>query len=264
MCPACSAQSAVWQHTGGGLKFDRDLCVRADGQRQDSGVRASPGPGLRVEDHDEASCARRRAHRRPGVPGGAGVRALPGGRPESRGRSRVRAETRRRRRRGDRFDASDQLDAHDQLDVLVTLRVASSHTCAKPRRTSPWPGFSTWSPTRQGLHPAAVVPELDAAGGGRPPARGGRGTAVGELGASRRRLKKILISATLTRTPRDSPGCSFTRRACSPPRRTPRRLLPSARGTSCPRGWSRRWCPAGPGDAKPLRCARCCERRTRP
>ncbi len=146
--------------------------MRADGQRQDSGVRASPGPWLSgSEDHDEASCARRRAHRRPGVPGGACVRApLPGGRPESRGQSRVRAETRRRRRRGDRLRGRLRRRVRERARSARRAGDTPGSPCRTPARNPagvlPGPA-SVPGRRRGGPHPAAVVPELDAAGGGR-------------------------------------------------------------------------------------------------
>ena len=145
-------QSAVWQHTGGGLKFDRDLCVCAPtgsgktlayalplvqglaGQKTTTRLRAlvvvpTGDLAFQVARVFEPLC--RAVGLKVGVDHASGRRLG----------DDAAAET--------GFDASDQLDAHDQLDVLVTPRVASSHTCAKPRRTSPWPGFSTWSSTRR-------------------------------------------------------------------------------------------------------------------
>ena len=196
-------QSAVWQHTGGGLKFDRDLCVCAPtgsgktlayalplvqglaGQKTTTRLRAlvvvpTGDLAFQVARVFEPLC--RAVGLKVGVDHASG------------------------RRRGDDaaaetgFDASDQLDAHDQLDVLVTplgrlvahLRETSSHVSLarlqylvvdeadRILRQS----YQNWTP------------QVVAAAGARRPR-----TAVGELGASRRRLKKILISATLTRDP---------------------------------------------------------------
>ena len=201
-------QSAVWQHTGGGLKFDRDLCVCAPtgsgktlayalplvqglaGQKTTTRLRAlvvvpTGDLAFQVARVFEPLC--RAVGLKVGVDHASG------------------------RRRGDDAaaetgfeaafdDGSDQLDAHDQLDVLVTppgrlvayLRETSSHTSLarlqylvvdeadRILRQS----YQNWTP------------QVVAAAGARRPR-----TAVGELGASRRRLKKILISATLTRDP---------------------------------------------------------------
>ena len=201
-------QSAVWQHTGGGLKFDRDLCVCAPtgsgktlayalplvqglaGQKTTTRLRAlvvvpTGDLAFQVARVFEPLC--RAVGLKVGVNHASG------------------------RRRGDDAaaetgfeaafdDGSDQLDAHDQLDVLVTppgrlvayLRETSSHTSLarlqylvvdeadRILRQS----YQNWTP------------QVMAAAGARRPR-----TAVGELGASRRRLKKILISATLTRDP---------------------------------------------------------------
>ena len=249
-------QSAVWQHTGGGLKFDRDLCVCAPtgsgktlayalplvqglaGQKTTTRLRAlvvvpTGDLAFQVARVFEPLC--RAVGLKVGVDHASG------------------------RRRGDDaaaetgFDASDQLDAHDQLDVLVTppgrlvahLRETSSHVSLarlqylvvdeadRILRQS----YQNWTP------------QVVAAAGARRPR-----TAVGELGASRRRLKKILISATLTRDPARLAGlflhaprmlaAASDAEAPSPEPSRARYLLPE--------GLVETVVPVASGDAKPL------------
>ena len=249
-------QSAVWQHTGGGLKFDRDLCVCAPtgsgktlayalplvqglaGQKTTTRLRAlvvvpTGDLAFQVARVFEPLC--RAVGLKVGVDHASG------------------------RRRGDDaaaetgFDASDQLDAHDQLDVLVT---PPGRLVAHLRETSSLVSLARLQYLvvdeadrilRQSYQ--NWTPQVVAAAGARRPR-----TAVGELGASRRRLKKILISATLTRDPARLAGlflhaprmlaAASDAEAPSPEPSRARYLLPE--------GLVETVVPVASGDAKPL------------
>ena len=250
-------QSAVWQHTGGGLKFDRDLCVCAPtgsgktlayalplvhglaGQKTTTRLRAlvvvpTGDLAFQVARVFEPLC--RAVGLKVGVNHASG------------------------RRRGDAaaaetvFEAAfddGSASAHDQLDVLVT---PPGRLVAHLRETQP--GFSLARLQYLVVDEADRIlrqsyqnwtPQVVAAAGARRPR-----TAVGELGASRRRLKKILISATLTRDPARLAGlflhaprmlaAASDAEAPSPERA--RYLLPE--------GLAETVVPVASGDAKPL------------
>ena len=250
-------QSAVWQHTGGGLRFDRDLCVCAPtgsgktlayalplvhglaGQKTTTRLRAlvvvpTGDLAFQVARVFEPLC--RAVGLKVGVNHASG------------------------RRRGDAaaaetvFEAAfddGSASAHDQLDVLVT---PPGRLVAHLRETQP--GFSLARLQYLVVDEADRIlrqsyqnwtPQVVAAAGARRPR-----TAVGELGASRRRLKKILISATLTRDPARLAGlflhaprmlaAASDAEAPSPERA--RYLLPE--------GLAETVVPVASGDAKPL------------
>ena len=249
-------QSAVWQHTGGGLKFDRDLCVCAPtgsgktlayalplvqglaGQKTTTRLRAlvvvpTGDLAFQVARVFEPLC--RAVGLKVGVNHASG------------------------RRRGDAaaaetvFEAAfddGSASAHDQLDVLVT---PPGRLVAHLRETQP--GFSLARLQYLVVDEADRIlrqsyqnwtPQVVAASGARRPR-----TAVGELGASRRRLKKILISATLTRDPARLAGLFL---------HAPRMLAAAADGASpspsarylLPEGLTEAVVPVASGDAKPL------------
>lgn len=249
-------QSAVWQHTGGGLRFDRDLCVCAPtgsgktlayalplvqglaGQKTTTRLRAlvvvpTGDLAFQVARVFEPLC--RAVGLKVGVNHASG------------------------RRRGD-DDAAETVfeaafddgsaSAQDQLDVLVT---PPGRLVAHLRETQP--GFSLARLQYLVVDEADRIlrqsyqnwtPQVVAAAGARRPR-----TAVGELGASRRRLKKILISATLTRDPArlaqmflHAPRMLVAAADGAPPSLSARYLLPE--------GLTEAVVPVSSGDAKPL------------
>ena len=249
-------QSAVWQHTGGGMRFDRDLCVCAPtgsgktlayalplvqglaGQKTTTRLRAlvvvpTGDLAFQVARVFEPLCQ--------AVGLKVGVNHASG------------------RRRGD-DDAAETVfeaafddgsaSAQDQLDVLVT---PPGRLVAHLRETQP--GFSLARLQYLVVDEADRIlrqsyqnwtPQVVAAAGARRPR-----TAVGELGASRRRLKKILISATLTRDPARLAGLFL---------HAPRMLVAAADGAPpspsarylLPEGLTEAVVPVSSGDAKPL------------
>ena len=252
-------QSAVWQHTGGGLKFDRDLCVCAPtgsgktlayalplvqglaGQKTTTRLRAlvvvpTGDLAFQVARVFEPLC--RAVGLNVGVNHGSGRR--PSGRADAAAAETV-------------FEAAfddGSASAHDQLDVLVT---PPGRLVAHLRETKP--GFSLARLQYLVVDEADRIlrqsyqnwtPQVVAAAGARRPR-----TAVGELGASRRRLKKILISATLTRDPARLAGLFL---------HAPRMLAAAADGASpspsarylLPEGLTEAVVPVASGDAKPL------------
>ena len=252
-------QSAVWQHTGGGLKFDRDLCVCAPtgsgktlayalplvqglaGQKTTTRLRAlvvvpTGDLAFQVARVFEPLC--RAVGLNVGVNHGSGRR--PSGRADAAAAETV-------------FEAAfddGSASAHDQLDVLVT---PPGRLVAHLRETKP--GFSLARLQYLVVDEADRIlrqsyqnwtPQVVAASGARRPR-----TAVGELGASRRRLKKILISATLTRDPARLAGLFL---------HAPRMLAAAADGASpspsarylLPEGLTEAVVPVASGDAKPL------------
>ena len=249
-------QSAVWQHTGGGLKFDRDLCVCAPtgsgktlayalplvqglaGQKTTTRLRAlvvvpTGDLAFQVARVFEPLC--RAVGLKVGVNHGSGRR-----RPNAAAAETV-------------FEAAfddGSASAHDQLDVLVT---PPGRLVAYLRETQP--GFSLARLQYLVVDEADRIlrqsyqnwtPQVVAAAGARRPR-----TAIGELGASRHRLKKILISATLTRDPARLAGLFL---------HAPRMLAATADGASpspparylLPEGLTEAVVPVPSGDAKPL------------